>query len=204
MNDAERFFLGLGVSQALAGAAGRVRSAAAPGLDVRFVDPADLHLTLRYLGPLPDPARDAVIEALRPPLGAPGVPSVRVRGLDSFGDRARPRVLYAALAEPAWPVAQLAEALDERLAPWLLPARQAPFVPHITLARSRSPAGAAGLAVLRDRLADLDLGPLALSPITLYRSGPVDKSPRYAPVFAFTAGTMPDVTERMKLSPDRT
>ena len=103
----------------------------------RWVAPANMHLTLRFLGNLPDETAPAMIEAMREPLAA-ARPSIVIDGLGTFPPHGRPRILYAAVVQGTELLRALRDAVDARLAPlcrWEEETR--PFAPHLTLARAR-------------------------------------------------------------------
>lgn len=102
------------------------------GLPVpRPVAPESLHLTLVFLGELPEPAlADADLALGR--IRAPGF-EVALKGLGLFGG-ARPRAVYVGAAEnPDLRHLQAKTAAAARAAGLAIEARR--FVPHVTLAR---------------------------------------------------------------------
>jgi RNA 2',3'-cyclic 3'-phosphodiesterase len=117
-------------------------SLAAAGLDgaFRWVAPENLHLTLRFLGAVPDDAAARAIAAMREPL-AFEAPRITLGGLGTFPPRGRPRVLHVAVEEGVEALGALRDAVDARLSPlcrWEPETR--PFAPHLTLARARDAA----------------------------------------------------------------
>ncbi len=121
------------------------RDAGPHAAEVRWVVPERIHLTLQFLGSVPEErlpmVRDAVASAaaevapLRLPVaGAGGFPSAR-----------RPRVVWAGVGGDVAGVQALAAGLGGRLAPLGLPPDPRSFSPHVTLGRSREARGAPGL-----------------------------------------------------------
>ncbi len=97
----------------------------------RAVPPQNLHLTLVFLGELPERRLEDVDLAFRQ-LRAPGF-ALALAGLGLFGG-ARPRVVYVGAAEnPALRHLQAKVETAARGAGVELPARR--FAPHVTLAR---------------------------------------------------------------------
>jgi 2'-5' RNA ligase len=97
----------------------------------RWIEPADYHITLRFLGDIDDRTAHDVAELLA------GVRRSRFElafaGLDAFGGN-RPRALVASLA-PNLLLAEL-QAEQERIARRAgLPPETRKFTPHVTLAR---------------------------------------------------------------------
>ena len=106
----------------------------------RWVAIENLHLTLRFLGNLPDADAARVKAAMAAAVEQPPVP-MSLGGLGTFPPRGRPRVLHVALTEGIEPLRRLRDAVDARLSPlcrWEHETR--PFAPHLTLARTRDAA----------------------------------------------------------------
>lgn len=106
----------------------------------RWSNPAQLHLTLRFLGDVPDDR----IDGLRAALVAIARPAFRLelRGVGVFPRKRRPaRVLWTGVA-PEAPAVALKEAIDAALGPDPETAERG-FSPHLTLARFRDDPGPA-------------------------------------------------------------
>ena len=106
----------------------------------RWVAPENFHLTLRFLGNIPDAGAAHVKAAMTAPFDQAPVP-MTLAGLGTFPPRGRPRVLHAALTAGVEPLRALRDAVDARLSAhcrWEPETR--PFAPHLTLARSRDTA----------------------------------------------------------------
>ena len=97
----------------------------------RQVDPAQMHLTLVFLGDCPEPALEAAHESFAALKVAPF--SLSLQGLGLFGGD-RPRVAFAAVA-PSDPLMHLQARAEQaaRLAGLTPEARK--FTPHVTLGR---------------------------------------------------------------------
>lgn len=139
---------------------GRVYEAAAPlralDLPVRWVDPAQIHLTLKFLGDVPErdvPSVGACVAAVarrHEPF------SFRIGGLGGFPSLERPRVLWVGVRAPAV-LGALQSALEGELAALGFPRDDRPFRPHLTLGRVRAGARPRTFQELRGRAAALDI-----------------------------------------------
>jgi len=105
----------------------------------RWVAPAGVHLTLRFLGGVEAAAMDSVSARLRRVRQAPFLLSLD--GLGGFGGR-RPSVLFLGLGEGREPAAALAREVETACVAAGLPPETRPFRGHLTLARSRERSGA--------------------------------------------------------------
>jgi 2'-5' RNA ligase len=110
---------------------------ALPG--VRWADPANLHLTLAFLGDLDGEQLAAVGAAADEAALAVKPFTVEVAGLGSFGLSHAPRVLWVGLSGNLQRLDQLYEALAAALEARGFPREARPFAPHLTVARLKAP-----------------------------------------------------------------
>ncbi len=99
---------------------------------VRWTRPAQLHLTLRFLGDT-DAARIPDLEAALAEIAAPRL-ALRLGGLTAFLSPRRPRVLVARVA-PDEALAELQRQIEEAVQALGWEPEERPFRPHVTLAR---------------------------------------------------------------------
>ncbi|MDX6768104.1 MAG: RNA 2',3'-cyclic phosphodiesterase [Elusimicrobiota bacterium] len=104
------------------------RLKAAPG-DFRWVDPRDMHLTLRYLGETPDEKLPEVESLMRRAASAARPFELAYGPLGAFDSLEAPRVVWLGLSEGVAALEALAAALarDE----------PRPYTPHLTIGRNR-------------------------------------------------------------------
>lgn len=136
-----RLFTALAVPPEIAHALAPYRG----GLEgARWIEAADYHVTLRFLGDVGRPVAEDLLEALAEMRPRDPLP-VSLEGLGAFGGD-RPRALYASVA--ASPDLLDLQAEQERLVRrvGLAPERRR-FTPHVTLARLRRAATPEGVAM---------------------------------------------------------
>lgn len=172
-----RCFIALAPDDASRHTLGRMRPA--PTAAVRPVHPADLHLTLAFLGAI-DPAQGVgLLEAL-PALGGLRS-SLAFERIDYWPRPDAPRVCVARF-ELAPELLALHERITELLRTWRLPIEGRAYRPHVTLARyrSRSPSTATAQAghAMKAGPADWQAGFPRLGLYTS-ESGAAAGSPRY-------------------------
>jgi 2'-5' RNA ligase len=133
----------------------------------RWVDPAQMHLTLRFIGEVDRPQADDVAGALGQ-VYAPRF-DVELAGLGEFSARGRPSVLWAGVR----PNAALA-ALQSRIESAVRRAGVAPetrkFHPHITLARFERGGGIPQLGRYFAGHEPFTAGPFAADEFVLFSS----------------------------------
>jgi 2'-5' RNA ligase len=108
----------------------RRHGAAAP----RLVSAEHMHLTLVFIGEVPDDRASAIVSAAAAPIAKPPF-GVGFGGVGVFPPRGAPRVLWLGLADGAPAVVELQEMLAARLEPVGVPRESRPFHPHLTLGR---------------------------------------------------------------------
>ena len=120
-------------TEALAWTIAELRRAIPEG--VRWVDPAGIHLTLKFLGPTDPSVAPRVVDHLRAHMEAAVSPRLALSGLGTFPNNRNPRVIWAGVSgdpEALDSLHQCAEAVAVGLG-W--DAEKRPFRPHLTLGR---------------------------------------------------------------------
>ncbi len=109
------------------------------------------HLTLKFLGDVPDERVGEVGRALERALhGASSFP-VTLRGLGVFPSRSRPRVLWVGISDGAKELSELARRIEGAMQGLGFPAEEHPFSAHVTVRRFRSGASTSSVASLLER-----------------------------------------------------
>lgn len=105
------------------------------GLPLKWVRPAGIHLTLKFLGEVADERQPELVAALgRAAAGARALTLV-LSGFGVFPDFRRPRVIWVGVApEPALELLQ--HHVEQQFAPLGFATEARPFRPHITLGRA--------------------------------------------------------------------
>jgi 2'-5' RNA ligase len=155
-------------------------------LPARWTHPADLHVTLCFLGPLDADAAAQIPAAISLVAGHLRAPRLRLAGLGAAGGRQAPRAVFAACADPEGDAEglhrDLAEALDQAL--------ERDFRPHVTLCRPSPPPP--GLPLFRDwpHLIEAhgiaDWGPCGATHLALWRRRDPPGAVRYEIVDRWT------------------
>jgi RNA 2',3'-cyclic 3'-phosphodiesterase len=150
-----RTFIALEMSEALQDFLGELLRHMARELpNVRWVDPAGIHLTLAFLGELSD---EQLLEATSAAeVAAQQVTpfSYRLSHLGVFGSPRQPRVIWAGIEEPTGKLAQLHRVLNRELEQRGFEVDTRPFSPHLTLSRVKAPLTPVELQRLQRLLAE--------------------------------------------------
>jgi 2'-5' RNA ligase len=153
------------------------RLLAEPPRGVRPVRPAQLHLTLHFLGAVADASHAALPEAIA---SMPREPfTIAIRGTGVFPPRGRPSVLWAGVAESA-PLAALHAAIGAKIESCGVEVERRPYVPHVTLARLTPAVPRAWPSRFLDDTASLAIDAIPVDRFILYNSRKRDGATEHA------------------------
>ncbi len=155
------------------------RAAGASVGDAKWVAVENLHLTLQFLGGVPEERRGAIEAAIGEAAATATPLHLDVHGAGAFPSGRRARVLWAGLQGDLDRLGEFVAELGRRLAALGFPPEERPFSPHLTLARARDPLGLPGLAAALARCGD---GPSARWPVqevVLFQSHLSPRGPCY-------------------------
>ena len=109
---------------------------------VRWVNPENTHLTLKFLGDIDTVVIDDITKALGE--AARGVPSIRLgaEGLGAFPNNNRVQVVWVGLTGELDKLQKLQQRIDKELTPLGFTPEKRAFSPHLTIARVRDRATA--------------------------------------------------------------
>jgi len=108
---------------------------------VSWVKPGSMHLTLKFLGEVPEEQIPAIGEALDKSLEGISAFDLEVRGSGVFPNWSGPRVLWAGIAQGEPAVKTMAERIKNGMEPLGFKKEPYPFVPHLTLGRVKGRLG---------------------------------------------------------------
>jgi len=152
------------------------------GADVKWVEPQNIHLTLKFLGEIGDELKNKVCEALscvaadNPPFAA------TINLIGGFPNIDYPRVIWVGIAEGDTQVKKIARELEDRLSKLGIAKEEHHFSSHITIGRVRSPSARKNLARSISGQAEyLSKENLVfdISKLTLFKSSLSPKGPLY-------------------------
>ncbi len=125
------------------------------GYPIKWVRPESVHLTLKFLGEVPEGGVEQVRASIRTAAAGESPFELLLSGLGAFPNPRRPRVVWIGChSGPS--VARIQQKLESELEHAGFPREQRSFHPHITLGRVRRDARPASLSGLADQLGRLN------------------------------------------------
>jgi RNA 2',3'-cyclic 3'-phosphodiesterase len=101
--------------------------------DIRFINPDNFHVTLKFIG---ETTKLAEITRVLAQISSPAF-DVTFGGTGFFPNERQPRIFWAGIQAPP-ELRRLASSIDTALQPLGFEAEKGPYTPHLTLARSGS------------------------------------------------------------------
>lgn len=105
---------------------------------VSWVRPSKIHLTLKFLGPVPPEAADRIAGCMEGAVAGIKPFCLQAEGYGVFPDERRPRVVWLGIRHGAEPLARISAGLDRELAAAGFSSEKRVFKPHITIGRVKS------------------------------------------------------------------
>jgi 2'-5' RNA ligase len=148
------------------------------GADLKFVEPKNIHITLRFLGNITPNMVDRIFEGMQKVQFIPF--NVKIQGVGAFPDMRYPRVVWAGIREGA----NQLRGIFSQLEPYIRNLGFAPdpkgFSPHLTIARVKSGRNKAVLAKFLAENVNYEFGIVRAECLRLKRSDLTPKGPIYS------------------------
>ena len=142
--------------------------ACARGRGVKAVEDENIHLTIRFIGEVPEALLPSIEKCLDLCASVKKF-KVIVKGVGAFPSLSRPRVIWVGVEEGADQFRQLRKILDNCLKDIVSPDKHE-FTPHITIARVKGSIDRECLASLISENQDLVFGEYTVTTVKLKRS----------------------------------
>lgn len=150
------------------------------GAHIKFVEPENIHMTLKFLGEISIVLIEKVKEVLGQIDFEPFI--MRIEGLGAFPNIRRPRVIWLGVSEGASRIVEIQRFLEDRLVRLGFRRERGEFIPHITIGRVRG----GNYERLRKRiveLRDLTIGDFLVNSVRLKKSTLTSKGPIYETLY---------------------
>jgi RNA 2',3'-cyclic 3'-phosphodiesterase len=178
-----RLFVAIDLDEAARGAIAREQMRLASALgerrsSVRWVHPDRMHLTLAFIGEVPEEQGRALAETIGRPIAAAPF-EMTLQGAGVFPPHGPPRALWVGVTDGADRLAALHEEITRRVAALGVSLESRPFAAHLTLGRWRQSRPSDRRAVLAASQPDR-LARVPVSAATLYQSQISSAGPTYS------------------------
>ena len=152
--------------------------------DVRWVKPAQVHLTLHFFGAITAGQVGEIRDMLTPVIAVHKPLILGIKGLGFFPDAKQPRILWMGLSGDLEKLKKLQRAIEERLRSKAYPIESRDFQPHVTIGRFQTNApplkhSEASRFEERPRLPEVQLELCKFERVHLYRSRLTPQGPQY-------------------------
>lgn len=173
--------------QVLARLASVQKLLAETGADLKFVEPQNIHVTIRFLGDISPAMVDKIHNALKNVKFTPFI--IKLCGLGVFPSLNYPRVVWAGMTIGADQLNSIYGQLEPQIRALGFAADDHGFSPHLTIARVRSAAAKQRLAELVTKKADYEFGMINAECLRLKHSVLSPKGPTYSTLREFCPAT---------------
>lgn len=139
---------------------------------VKWVQPAGIHLTLKFLGDTPIDRIEAIQGALAQAAASVAPFSLALAHAGCFPNSRQPRVVWIGISGAVDTLNRLQAAVEQTVSPLGFPSEQRRFSPHLTLGRVRDDTDPAKRRPLGDAISTLrtEAVSFAVSSVSLMRS----------------------------------
>jgi 2'-5' RNA ligase len=152
------------------------------GADVKWVEPENIHLTLKFLGERDEKKIAKITQILEETAKNKNPFQIRISSLGAFPKVDFPRVIWVGIDKGDNETKEIAEGLEEKIAQIGIPKEERPFSSHITIGRVRSPVNRQNLVRdlknLENKLGGQNLE-FTVTKTTLFKSTLTPKGPLY-------------------------
>lgn len=150
--------------------------------DVKWVEPENIHLTLKFLGGVTDEYIGKVKEALDKAAAGIKPFEISLSGIGAFPKLDFPRVIWVGIEKGGKETEEIAKRIEDELEKLGFPKEERPFSAHLTIGRVRS---AKNKEALKIKIANYELrftNYQTVSSIILYQSRLSPRGPTYIPL----------------------
>jgi RNA 2',3'-cyclic 3'-phosphodiesterase len=185
----DRLFIAVEIADAVRQRLGAaLKAVPTAGVQLKWVRPENMHLTLAFLGDTAPDVAEAVKGLMDQAGGGTAPFEFDVAGIGYFGNRREPRVVWAGLSGDLVPLKKLQTRLSNGLKSLGLTIEERDFKPHLTLARIKAVIHAGAFVHALERQQAEVCGRTRVDRLVLMRSELSPEGPAYTPVHTAPLG----------------
>ena len=156
---------------------------------VRWVRPDAIHLTLKFMGELPEQDLPVAVSCMGSVTAEAEPFSMLLSGLSGFPPTGVPKVIHVMVEEPTGALQSLQRGMESALTRQLrIKREERRFIPHVTLGRVRKRAECPRLEGLHAALPDQEFGQVMVDSIVMMKSDLNPSGPIYTVLQRFPLG----------------
>jgi len=140
------------------------------GASAGWTRPEGIHLTLKFLGEVPEEKVSEIMTALTDAIKGAGKLNLEVKGAGAFPNTKNPRVLWIGVAGDSEKLAALQAAVEDAMTGLGFEREARRFSPHLTLARIRFPKPRDNWQQVIEGIKDVTLGGFEAGRVSLMKS----------------------------------
>jgi len=144
---------------------------------IKWVEPENLHLTLKFIGERPETDVDSITRAVGLALASRKKFEVQIKGCGGFPNLRNPKVIWVGM-ENAGPTIEMAAQIDGKLQPLGIAPETRPFSPHLTIGRVKMKTNLTPLSIQMGKT-NFDAGILNVDRVGLVKSTLTPHGPIY-------------------------
>ncbi len=150
---------------------------------IKWVEPENMHLTLKFLGEVRQNETWKVCQAMTDSVAAIGSFDIQCHGAGAFPKIERPRSIWIGVTQGSEELTRLQTAVDDALADLSFAREPKRFLPHLTIGRVKKPGPwLADVSEMIAAHADFDAGLATINEVVLYCSELTSDGPVYSPI----------------------
>lgn len=150
--------------------------------DVKWVSPENLHVTLKFLGGVPEDRIEQVCSTVEEAAGSVPPFELSLSRLGAFPSPRNARVVWIGIEDGRDELVSLARRVDDSLARHGFERESRPFAAHVTIGRTRQGRRPDGLAEGLQEAPSEDLGRQKVERVVMMRSDLMPQGPVYTPL----------------------
>jgi len=169
-----RCFIAIDIGKEIRSALGGLQRQLQDGVDVKkgdvkWVNPDNIHLTLKFLGEIKDEKVVEVCNIVKDVAGRNKSFELDIESVGHFGGKS-PKVLWVGTGRGEENLLELQEDIEKSLALVGWPQETREFSGHLTLCRVRNPKAGIKLAQVSEDYKDFKLGTMSADSVSVYQS----------------------------------
>lgn len=178
-----RSFLAIEIPQSVLGKIREVQEELGTiGADIKWVEPENIHLTLKFFGNIEETSIDLIIKSAEEVMVSFAPFTLKVKDIGGFPNLKNPRVIWVGIVDNEKILSKFHKMLESRFEKIGFRGEDRAFQPHLTLGRVRSARGKAELIKRMEKFKGNDFGEFEVDKVVLFKSDLTKEGPIYTPL----------------------